>query len=619
MFAAPGYTNILVAPTNTSSTVFFTNSNSTAMGMTNGQSTGGPSAGGPSSGPWDINLVNDTNLVPMPTLSPLPDLTNALSINGGVNDFTSLKTNHLNDVWMSADGTTNEPLSSPGTQTIGAPKTITNSTLISTSGGKSYYSPDVDVWLQPGAVAYFYTNAAAVSGGNFTTYVSELNNPTKHVNLHLGLGGQVVLVVPGYITDGNFYDGIDMGFPDTVQITGNSVYPRYNADSFQEPYEWADDTNSVSQSASYSYVSSSLERQLMFRNYVNLLTGFYVFKPDCPNGTGYEPLITEQNPPGAPRPLWGLGPYYPSAPFYWPFGGETNSSGWVTNAMGLDFDATYALLNPSVADPDPDQQYIVGGSRHCEYSMNMLSSNAAPEWCGELFYKSATGGGTNVVSGTGSTSASQIMQSADWKTGLPSWASAWDVSGLMTNESTHNSTISGSPSVWRPNSYNGSNFVLSGLGSVTPGGSITGGYVADGPQGAAGTHYYKNARAWSGRPTHYYDFSKASWEPIADNHDINIQALPLGNWKAWEYAWHARALGITIYTVGYGQLVTEAQQAYLAQIANATNTTAGGGTAITYNPSQPIGQQFYATNATQISNDFYSVGQAINEALTGGN
>jgi len=142
--------------------------------------------------------------------------------------------------------------------------------------------------------------------------------------------------------------------------------------------------------------------------------------------------------------------------------------------------------------------------------------------------------------------------------------------------------------------------------------------VADGPQGAVGTHYYYNTMAYSGRPTHYFDFSQAKWVPVGDNHTPNIQALPLGNWKAWEYAWHARALGVTIYTVGYGTLVTAAQQAYLAQIANATNTTAGGGTSIAYNPSQPIGQEFYATNATQISNDFYSVGQAINEALTGG-
>jgi hypothetical protein len=168
-------------------------------------------------------------------------------------------------------------------------------------------------------------------------------------------------------------------------------------------------------------------------------------------------------------------------------------------------------------------------------------------------------------------------------------------------------------------SFNGSNNGTISYSSIVEGGiSQTGGYVADGPQGASTTHYYYNTMAYAGRPTHYYDFSQSKWIPIGDNHTANIQALPLGNWKAWEYAWHARALGVTIYTVGYGTLVTDAQQAYLAQLANATNTTAGGGTAIAYNPSQPIGQQFYATNETQISNDFYSVGQAINEALTGG-
>jgi hypothetical protein len=612
MFAAPGYTNVVVAPTNTSATVVFTNYNYTAAHMTNGQYTGGPQGGGP----WDVNVANDTNLVPVPTLSPLPYVTNAITTNNSIVDFSVLAINHTNDWWMSADGTTNEPLNNPGTQIIGGAsgtQAITNSTWVYKSGTVNYYTPYVDVWLQPGSVAYYYTNALAVTTGLNVPYVSDYTVPNKHIRLALGLGGQVVLVVPGYVTDGTFYDGLDIGYPDNAAF-GETGYPRYRSDNFQQPYQWADDANSVPDSESYSYTSASVERQLAFRNYVNLLTGFYVSKPDYPTGTGYEPLITEQNPPGAPRSLFGLGPYYPSAAYYWPFGGETNSSGYVTNAVGLAYDSTYSLLNPSVADPDPDQSYIVGGSRHNAYSINMLSPMAAPEWSGELFYKSSSGGGTNVISGTSSTSASQIMQSADWKTGLPTFASVFDVSGLMTNEPTHNSNISGSPSVWRPSSYNGSNFLVSGLGSIVLGGSVTGGYVTDGKG-----NYYKNTMAWSGRPTHYYDFSRSSWEPITDNHDTNVLALPLGNWKAWEYAWHARALGVTIYTVGYGQLVTAAQQAYLAQIANATNTTAGGGTAITYNPSQPIGQEFYATNAAQISNDFYSVGQAINEALTGGN
>ena len=142
---------------------------------------------------------------------------------------------------------------------------------------------------------------------------------------------------------------------------------------------------------------------------------------------------------------------------------------------------------------------------------------------------------------------------------------------------------------------------------------------------------YADSMAYSGRPTHYFDFSQSKWVAITDNHIKDIQALPLGNWKVQEYAWHARNMGVTIYTVGYGYLVTPAEQVILAQVANSTNTTAGNpqggtgstffytdgvGTAITYNPNQPIGQQFYATNEAQISNDFYSVGQAINEALT---
>jgi hypothetical protein len=182
----------------------------------------------------------------------------------------------------------------------------------------------------------------------------------------------------------------------------------------------------------------------------------------------------------------------------------------------------------------------------------------------------------------------------------------------MTSEATHDTNIVGSPSVWRPLTFNGSNNPVS-FGSISPSDSanLTGGYVSDG-----NGHYYRNAMAWSGRPTHYFDFTRSKWVAIADNHDTNTQFLPLGNWKAEEYAWHARALGVTIFTVGYGTLVTQAQQAFLAEIANATNTTAGGGSNISFNPGQPIGEQFYATNSAQISNDFYSVGQAINAALT---
>ncbi len=83
--------------------------------------------------------------------------------------------------------------------------------------------------------------------------------------------------------------------------------------------------------------------------------------------------------------------------------------------------------------------------------------------------------------------------------------------------------------------------------------------------------------AWSGRPTHYYDVTQAKWVPVGNNHIKNAQLFPIGNWKVAEYAWHARALGVTIFTVGYGSAVSDDEQALLAQVANATNTTAGGG------------------------------------------
>jgi hypothetical protein len=171
--------------------------------------------------------------------------------------------------------------------------------------------------------------------------------------------------------------------------------------------------------------------------------------------------------------------------------------------------------------------------------------------------------------------------------------------------------------VWRPSSFNGSgNLVTTGISDVSPSDSLnyTGGYVQD----AAG-NIYRNTMAWSGRPTHYYDFSRSTWVPIATNHVKNVQMLPLGNWKASEYCWHARAAGVTVYTVGYGGAVSDGEQAFLATLANSTNTTAGGGTNFlpaNYNTQQPIGEQFYATNASEIGVDFSNVATAINAALT---
>ena len=391
---------------------------------------------------------------------------------------------------------------------------------------------------------------------------------------------------------------------------------------------WPDDTNvvaSLSDVAPY-HQSHSLERELMFRNYPNLLTGFYVTRPDeplCPSTT-----VTNQF-TGARTWLYGLGAYYPAAGFYWPF-----------DLVGNDYGRTFGLTNADY-NPDPyaaagvnrDSQSAHGGSRHAEYSINMQSVAANPEWSGEWFYEGTAG--TTVTSSPNNTALSTLMASKSaWQSGAPWWVTAdFDANNenITTNETAHNTNVIPTAQVWRPSSFSGNvlastNFATL-LSLVTANPSTTGGYVLDG----AG-NININSMAWSGRPTHYFDFSKSTWVEVADNHNTSLQALPLGDWKVQEYAWHARNMGVMIYTVGYGQLVTPDQQVVLAQVANATNTTAGNpqggqgttnfyytngvGTAITYNPAQPIGEQFYATNSTDISNDFYQVGQAINAALT---
>jgi hypothetical protein len=600
LVAGPGYTNEVTVPsfsgasalTNIFVSNFFSNR------MTNGQEFTVDS-GTTNYGPWwagvttNMSPTND-NLFLMPSLSPLAGATNAMA-QPQTNDFAGLVGDHLKDTWLSADATANEPLGSGGTTIIGGSVgNITTTSCVATNvAGKNYYTHNFDVWLQPGAVAYYYASGAASP----VAYVSDYTKPTKHINLIVPSGGKVDLVVPPYIADGVVFDGLDLTYPDNSATIGTSTYPRFRNDNYQEGDMWTDDTGNLD-GPSGNYFTSSLQRELLFRNYANLLTGYYVFRPDEPLSSATEPL--DDTTPPTQRPLFGLGAYYPSAGFYFPFGGEVDSNGYVTNAVCVDQYQTYSLMNPNSGMDD--------SGRHIAYSINMLSTNAAPEWAGELFYKSVSGSGTNTVSGNSTTSASSIMQSADWKNGAPGFVSALDVNGLMISEATHNTNIVGSPSVWRPVTFNGSNFVT---GTATPGGSITGGYVSDG----AG-HTYKNAMAWSGRPTHYFDFSQAKWIPIASNHDPNTQFLQMGNWKSWEYCWHARALGVTIFTVGYGSLVTDSQQLFLAQLANSTNTTAGGGSNITFNPNQPIGQQFFATNSLQISNDFYSVGQAINAALT---
>jgi hypothetical protein len=636
LLAAPGYTNIIMAP---NYPVTGTNLYVTALNLTNG-----------AVGAWSTNPTNDTQILAVPSLGQNPTNSNnpwvigaieqpdEISGPGAVDDFIQLAPYHTNDVWQSIDQSGWEPLNTSATQnagvaTIGSSMTVTNTTWIGTTMGTNYYTHNLDVWLQPGSVAYVYPTLTTTSPTE--AYVSNFNQPNQHINVTLLAGQRLELDVPGYIVDGEFFDGLDLCAPDNALQGISTTYPRYREDNYQQGFMWPDDSNTPDYTGSLPpYYSTSLMRQLMFRNYPNLLTGFYVFKGDeeqapyissRPAGQqGIEPIIADSTNSvgavGGPRALNGLGCYYPSAGFYWPFGGLTDVNGYVTNAVGVDYHDTYALPNPN-SDPDPDfSQGYQGGSRHIAYSLNMLSTNAAPEWYGELFYNSINGGGTNSFSGTSDTSVSHVMQSGSWQANMPGFMVPLSTTGVMMDEATHNTTIVGSPSVWRPASFNGSNFPTSYaaiLGKTAI--SATGGFVTDGVG-----NYFANTMAWSGRPTHYYDFSKSSWEPIQNNHVSNQQALQLGNWKAGEYAWHARALGVTIYTVGYGSVVSPTQCAALAQIANATNVieplVEGSSTIVTndntYNSGQPIGQQFYATTAAQISNDFYSIGQAINAALT---
>jgi Flp pilus assembly protein TadG len=596
LVAAPGYTNIVTGPP-ASSTEIGTNY------------TG-----------WGTNSIYAFTQVP--ALRPWLDYwssvgTNAYNTSDHDQDIIQSMATNTADIGYEGNTYLSSGLA-------GAPHTYTTNTYMETDSGTAKYSTNINVWLPPGSVDYVYraTNSGGTSPNATETQVSDLTNPQKTVNLVLNTGDSNILVVPGYVVDGIIYDGLDLGYsvaPGTSNPTGavgmradNSVVPWMWPDADTPTVTGSSDvgTGGVGASDSGAYASDlenkgnlgtpnggtgPFERSLMFRNYMNLMSGFYVFRPDDPLGTGIEPLT------GANRPLNYPGAYYPSAAFYWPF-----------DLVGLDQYPTFSLVNDKYTDPSPN-----GRARAIAWSINMLSTNAAPEWSGELYYR-----GTNAVL-SGTTSQSALMTSkSQWQAGIPGWVTgAFDHEGNTSETDTaHDTTNLSTAVVWRPLSFNGSGNSLNDIGtsasSCTPsdGNNYTGGYVMDG-----NGHIWRNAMCWSGRPTHYYDFSRSTWTPIGTNHVKNLQYLPLGNWKASEYCWHARAAGVTIYTIGYGNAVTDTEEAFLATLANATNTTAGGGSNFlpqNYNTAQPIGQQFYATNSDEIGVDFSNVATAINAALT---
>ena len=140
------------------------------------------------------------------------------------------------------------------------------------------YTSTLNVWLQPGAVDYVYSGTGA-SSVITKTVVSNYTNPGMTTNITLTPGGSNVLVVPGYMLDGTFADALDLPYPDDSFI-GNDLYDCYRADSYLMPYMWPDDgSTGVSTIAN---AASSQYRQLMYRNYANLLTGYYIYRADDP-------------------------------------------------------------------------------------------------------------------------------------------------------------------------------------------------------------------------------------------------------------------------------------------------------------------------------------------------
>jgi len=603
LFAAPGYTNVVTYPASNT-----------------------------------FCIVTNSPSYTVPSLSPYMNVTNALSLTNayyaaqlgasGSWDYT----NHTSDVWQSQDSSGYEPLPVGTVSPIeGRPMTVTNDLIAGNNGpllgtnsstygtNVAVYTTSVNVWLQPGSVDYVYNNVGAIQN----TYVSNLNNPTTTVTVTIPVGGSNVLVVPGYLIDGTFTDSLDLPYPDDTYVGDSDV--EYRFDNYLLPNMWPDDgisTNSVD--ILMEPTNPSQMRQLMFRNYVNLLTGYYIYRADDPlqvqtSTTGFEPLAkTDAYPNGYPRPLNGLGAYYPSAGFYWPF-----------DYVGTDDSPNNPEVDPTAVAANSTLDVY---SRNISWSINMLSTNAAPNWAGELFYGAT--GGTNVVTGASNTSVStQISALATWENGASSVASGTPAvagwlgtfinnglaDGILTNDPSHYGTGSSNiinGTVLRPNTFIGNLISTSGNTSgVTPGGSITGGYVQDN-----NGNVYKDSMAYSGRPTHYYDFSQSKWVPIGDNHNGTI-TTGLGYWKAQEYAWHARAMGVTIYTVGYGHSVHNDECVTLAEMANATNVSLADGTSSnflssSYNIKQPIGEQFYATTNSEIIDDFKTIGTAINSALT---
>ncbi len=207
--------------------------NTASSGLSNG-----------ATGVWNTVVTNNLNLAVMPSMSTnsnrniVVNLTNALAIpnnNLGSANFQPLANLLAEQSNQSIDGSGFEPIVNPSANSAvaGAPMCVTNTTYLgSTGSGNSLtndYTSNVDVWLPPGAVLYTYTPSTATTPS--AVYVSDYTNPTKHINIKLQVtasqGSRAELVMPGYLVDGIFFVGLDMGFSFPV----DPAWPRYRSNN----------------------------------------------------------------------------------------------------------------------------------------------------------------------------------------------------------------------------------------------------------------------------------------------------------------------------------------------------------------------------------------------------
>ncbi len=616
----------------------------------------------------------------MPTLTPYASYTNSLGAAGAnqPNGFTvggayGQAAQHTNDVMQSVDSQ-NENESALGgnfSQAMreGGPTNVVVTAVVGTNAlSQPMYTSNLNVWVPVGAVDYTYhadgtldTNKTVVS--RLSQAFCETNTAALFTNIIVEAGGSNVLVVPGYVADGTVWNDFE------TACTQNT-YNGYNADNYcdQAPgsstacgYMPDVTTNLQPNSPTPAYNINSGIRQALFRNFMNLLTGASVMDPYDPPQTGpgaYDNLIPIAGSTNYfARPLHPLGEYYPSAPNFFSF-----------NDVGLCFDYDFGGPNTPGANfttEVPAEKLLPGegyfDSPETYVNFRYDTYGAAPQlYTNQPYYGCLYYAGTNrtVISrSTGSVSSN--MTTANWTSlstnSTESWITAATGLGSAMTTATmayDNFDTNGAPTtnsdysaIYVPASYRG--FAYPGVttdSAVTNTWSKTGGMVFDDTVTGSPV-LYTNSMAYSGRPTHYYDFSISAWVPMVYNHtyndgcsdstggvwgnpgnaEVEIQSpTQFGHlcfWKAMEYAYHARQLGVTIFTVGYSDAVQTGQCDVLAEMANAPSYTRVDNSSppvpytVPSNPyfdrTQPSGLMFYATDANSIATDFQQIAASV--------